>query len=99
MASYQGGYSGSYSGDDTGTWQATVTADGVLSATGASTITGKPGTRSGQVSASGATTMTYGTAGNNATFWGTIDPYTGAMFGTWQNTVSAKSGTFTGKKN
>lgn len=99
MASYQGGYSGTYSGDDAGNWQGTVTADGLLSMSGASTLSGKLGTGSGQVSASGATTITYGTAGNNATFWGTIDPYTGAMFGTWQNPVSLKNGTFTGKKN
>lgn len=89
-----GHYSGTYSGGDNGTWQVMASRSGVVSGSAHSNIYNRNFSVSGRVSSDGI--ATFGISGS-ATFSGTFNR-AGDVTGTWNNTVAALSGTFSGGK-
>ncbi len=90
---YTGDYEGAFTGDDTGSWSATVDANGVITGVSTSTTFGS-GTISGNLSSSGKSSMS-GTVGS-AVFSGNFSR-TGDASGTWIDNDGA-SGSFNGKR-
>ncbi len=90
---FSGKYKGTFTGDDTGSWIATVDANGVI--TGISTSDAYGADKiSGTLSSSGKSSMS-GTAGSTI-FSGNFSR-TGNVTGTWVDDTNA-SGSFTGKR-
>lgn len=92
---YAGAYSGTYDGNDTGTFNVSITNEGIVTGSGTSNMLGTFSV-TGSVAAGGGLSMgTSGTAGG-ATYSGTIDVATGKVSGTWSG--SGTSGNFSGQK-
>ena len=87
-------YNGTFTGDNAGTWTIVVADDGSITGSGCSTVSGLGFTVSGTVSSSGD--GAFGTGGS-ASFEGTFD-LGGNFSGTWSDSMSADTGTFTGAK-
>ncbi len=94
FTAYSGLYEGSFTGDDSGTWSMTVDENGVISGDGISDTDGNF-TITGQVSSDGNASV--GSTSTGATFFGLID-VDDNFSGSWTNTFSNDSGTFTGTK-
>ncbi len=90
---YTGKYEGTFNGDDTGSWSATVGANGVISGISTSTTYGSD-TIAGNLSSSGKSSMN-GTVGS-AIFLGNFSR-SGDVIGTWLDNNGA-SGSFNGKR-
>ncbi len=90
---YTGDYEGTFTGDDTGSWSATVDANGAITGVSTSTTFG-PDTISGNLSSSGKSSMS-GTVGSTI-FSGNFSR-TGNATGTWLDSDGA-SGRFNGKR-
>ncbi len=90
---YSGDYEGTFSGDDTGSWSATVDANGVITGVSTSATFG-PDTIAGSIASSGKSSMN-GTVGS-AIFSGNFSR-TGDVIGTWIDNDGA-SGSFIGKR-
>lgn len=91
--SFAGNHSGTYSGGDTGTWQITANTSGVISGTSTSNAGGAC-TISGIMGSNGSVTLTSGGTSCGSSFTGSYSPVSGAITGTWSDTVI--SGTFSG---
>ncbi len=90
---YAGNYTGTFSGDDSGTFDVTILASGMIAGSG----TSSEGTFlvTGQLSTDGTLTFATGSTSTSATFSGKID-VSGALSGTWKN--AGESGTFSGNR-
>jgi len=93
---YAGNYSGNYTGDDNGPFQVVVAQDGNVKLSGKSLRSNQAFTGSGKVSGDGSLGISLGTISTGATFQGSINQKTGAMYGTWKN--SGQAGNFSGNK-
>lgn len=93
-----GRYTGTYSGSDSGSWEAVIGVDGVL--TGSVSTTSGVAVASGVVSTNGSGTTSFDTAGAvavGATFIGTFRP-NGTGSGTW-SAYGGKTGSWSGSKS
>ncbi len=90
---YTGDYEGTFSGDDTGSWSATVDANGIITGVSTSATFG-PDTIAGSIASSGKSSMN-GTVGS-AIFSGNFSR-TGDVIGTWIDNDGV-SGSFIGKR-
>jgi hypothetical protein len=93
---YTGNYSGTFTGDDNGTLQVAVGQDGNIRLVGKSRGTNQTFTGNGKINRDGLLGITLGSISTGATFQGSINPKTGAMYGTWKN--SGLAGNFSGNK-
>ena len=93
-----GEYSGTYSGDDYGTWSITADSEGNISGTARSTIYQETYSVFGTTASSGSMTLVIGGVSTGATFQGNID-FSGNVQGTWVNSYSGESGTFSGSRD
>lgn len=93
---YTGNYSGTFTGDDNGTLQVAVGQDGNIRLVGKSRGTNQTFTGNGKINRDGSLGITLGSISTGATFQGSINPKTGAMYGTWKN--SGLAGNFSGNK-
>lgn len=90
---YAGSYTGTFSGDDSGSFDVTILASGMIVGTGTNSV----GTFlvTGQLSTDGSLTFAAGGTSTGASFSGQIDT-DGALSGTWNN--ASESGTFSGNR-
>lgn len=95
-SAYAGNYTGSYSGDDNGSFQVTVEQNGNIKLTGKSQRNNQAFTGSGKMNSDGSLGITLGNISTGATFQGSINQKTGALYGTWKNAEQA--GNFSGSK-
>lgn len=95
-SAYAGNYSGNYSGDDNGSFQVAVEQDGNIKLAGKSLHNNQAFTGSGKMNSDGSLGITLGSISTGATFQGSINPKTGALYGTWKNAEQA--GIFSGNK-
>jgi ankyrin repeat protein len=93
---YAGNYSGNYTGDDNGPFQVVVDQDGNVKLNGKSLRSNQTFMGNGKISSDGSLGISLGSISTGATFQGSINPKTGAMFGTWKN--SGQTGNFSGNK-
>lgn len=93
---YAGNYTGNYTGDDNGPFQVVVGQDGNVKLTGKSLRSNQAFTGSGKINSEGSLGISLGSISTGATFQGSINPKTGAIFGTWKN--SSLAGNFSGNK-
>ena len=93
---FSGNYSGSYTGDDYGSFQVGIAQDGRVTLTGKSSQTNQMFSGNGKISNDGSLGISLGSISSGATFQGSINPKTGAMYGTWKN--SGQAGNFSGNK-
>lgn len=96
FGAYAGNYAGNYSGDDNGSFQVTIGQDGNIKLTGKSMRNNQTFTGNGKMNRDGSLGITLGTISTGATFQGSINPKTGALYGTWKNAEQA--GNFSGNK-
>lgn len=94
--SYVGNYSGNYSGDDNGAFQVAIEQDGNIKLTGKSMRNNQSFTGNGKMNNDGSLGITLGSISTGATFQGSINPKTGALYGTWKN--GEQGGNFSGSK-
>lgn len=94
-ANFAGTYGGSYNGPDVGTFQVTITDDGLAKLSGRSSKMGTNFTGEGKVSPDGS--VAVGSASTGSTFTGSISR-SGVLSGTWKNTAYNQAGSFEGKK-
>lgn len=92
---YAGTYSGTYDGSDSGTFQVSITQDGIAKLSGRSSRMGTSFTGEGKVSRDGS--VAVGSANTGATFIGSISP-SGTLSGNWKNTAYNQTGNFQGSK-
>lgn len=92
-----GTFYGKYSGDDHGIFKAEITSDGQINLTGKSEVLNQYFTGKGEVDENGKVTVTLGSVSSGASFVGRINPNTGDLSGTWQNT--SLIGNFYGSNN
>jgi ankyrin repeat protein len=93
---YSGNYSGTFMGDDNGTFQVAIGQDGNIQLVGKSNNTNQQFTGTGRMNGDGSLGISLGRISTGATFQGSINPKTGAMYGTWKN--SGLAGNFSGSK-
>lgn len=93
---YAGSYSGSYTGDDYGSFQVTIAQDGRVNLAGKSVRNNQIFSGDGKVSNDGSLGVSLGSVSSGATFQGSVNPKTGAMYGTWKN--SGQAGNFSGNR-
>lgn len=93
---YAGNYSGNYGGDDNGPFQVTVEQDGNIKLAGKSLRNNQAFTGNGKMNRDGSLGITLGSISTGATFQGSINPKTGALYGTWKN--GEQAGNFSGNK-
>ena len=96
VSAYAGNYSGNYSGDDNGTFQVAVEQDGNIKLVGKSLRNNQTFTGNGKMNKDGSLGISLGSISTGATFQGSINPKTGALYGTWKNAEQA--GNFSGNK-
>lgn len=96
FSAYAGNYSGSYTGDDQGPFQVVISQEGNITLNGKSLRSNQAFTGSGKVNSDGSLGVTLGNVSSGATFQGSINPKTGAMYGMWKN--SGQAGNFSGNK-
>jgi hypothetical protein len=92
---YAGSYSGTYDGNDTGTFNVSITNEGIATGSGTSNVLGTFSV-AGSVAAGGGLSMSTSGTAAGATYSGTIDVATGKVSGTWSG--SGTSGNFSGQK-
>jgi hypothetical protein len=92
---YQGIYNGSYSGEDSGTWTAKLDSQGNGIGFSWSNVTNIPDFGSATVNSSGEF---FAFNDGGAISHGVIDS-AGNVQGTWNNSITGRSGTFSGSKN
>lgn len=95
-SAYTGKYSGTFTGDDNGTFQVDVGQDGNIRLVGNSRGTNQTFTGTGKINRDGSLGISVGSVSTGATFQGSVNPKTGAMYGTWKN--SGLAGNFSGNK-
>lgn len=93
---YAGNYAGDYGGDDNGPFQVTVEQDGNIKLAGKSLRNNQAFTGNGKMNRDGSLGITLGSISTGATFQGSINPKTGALYGTWKN--GEQAGNFSGNK-
>lgn len=93
---YVGNYVGNYSGDDNGTFQVTVEQDGNIKLVGKSLHNNQSFTGNGKMNNDGSLGISFGNISTGATFQGSINPKTGALYGTWKN--GDQIGNFSGSR-
>ncbi|HMR85609.1 MAG TPA: hypothetical protein PKE30_20845 [Niabella sp.] len=96
---FAGKWSGQYAGSDQGTWNVTVSGNGIISGTGKSVQTGRTFDMQGNVSNDGSFKATIGTVATGSEFTGKLTGQ-GTASGTWTNTITTppQSGTWSGKR-
>lgn len=93
---YAGNYSGNYGGDDNGPFQVTVEQDGNIKLAGKSLRNNQAFTGNGKMNRNGSLGISLGNISTGATFQGSINPKTGALYGTWKN--GGQAGNFSGSR-
>jgi ankyrin repeat protein len=93
---YTGNYTGNYTGDDNGSFQVVIDQGGNINLNGKSLRSNQAFTGNGKISSDGSLGVTLGNISSGATFQGSINAKTGAMYGTWKN--SGLAGNFSGHK-
>ncbi len=93
---YVGNYSGNYGGDDDGTFQVAIEQDGNIKLAGKSLRNNQSFNGNGKMNSDGSLGITLGSISTGATFQGSINPKTGALYGTWKN--GEQAGNFSGSK-
>jgi hypothetical protein len=95
---FKGAWSGTYSGEeDNGTWQATISADGLVSGTFTSTnFSNLVIDLTSTVNPQGALNAIYGNMFLTGQFTGTLEENSGS--GTWTNESDQLNGTWIGTK-
>lgn len=93
---YAGNYAGNYGGDDDGTFQVAIEQDGNIKLAGKSLRNNQSFTGNGKMNSDGSLGVTLGSMSTGATFQGSINPKTGALYGTWKN--GEQAGNFSGSK-
>lgn len=96
ISAYAGNYSGNYSGGDNGPFQVTVEQDGNIKLIGKSLRNNQAFTGNGKMNSDGSLGISLGSISTGASFQGSINPKTGALYGTWKNAEQA--GNFSGSK-
>ncbi|MDO9011729.1 MAG: ankyrin repeat domain-containing protein [Gallionella sp.] len=96
LSAYAGNYNGNYNGDDQGAFQVAISQEGNITLSGKSLRSNQAFTGSGKIGEDGLLGVTLGNISSGATFQGSINPTTGAMYGTWKN--SGQAGNFSGNK-
>jgi hypothetical protein len=94
-AVYAGTYSGTYDGSDSGTFQVSISQDGIAKLSGRSSKMGTSFTGEGKVSRDGS--VAVGSVNTGSTFMGSISP-SGVLSGSWKNTAYNQAGNFQGSK-
>lgn len=95
-SAYAGNYVGNYNGDDQGSFQVAVSQEGNITLSGKSLRSNQAFTGSGKIGEDGSLGVTLGNISSGATFQGSINSKTGALYGTWKN--SGQAGNFSGNK-
>lgn len=94
---YKGNWTGNYTGaEDNGTWEVFIGEDGNIAGTATSLVLSATYNLTGTVSAEGDFNATAGSATTGTTFKGTLTANSGQ--GTWENSATGNSGTWTGSK-
>lgn len=93
---FSGRYSGTFVGDDSGEFKAIINQDGTIDMMGLSRSTNRTFTGAGKINSDGSLGISLGSVSTGATFQGSINPKTGAMYGTWKN--SGLAGNFSGNR-
>lgn len=96
LGAYAGNYAGNYTGDDQGPFQVIISPEGNITLNGKSLRSNQAFTGNGKISNDGSLGVTLGSISSGATFQGSINPATGALYGTWKN--SGQAGIFSGNK-
>lgn len=95
-STYAGNYAGNYGGDDNGPFQVTVEQDGNIKLAGKSLRNNQAFTGNGKMNRDGSLGISLGNISTGATFQGSINPKTGALYGTWKN--GEQAGNFSGSR-
>lgn len=95
-STYAGNYAGDYGGDDNGPFQVTVEQDGNIKLAGKSLRNNQAFTGNGKMNRDGSLGISLGSISTGATFQGSINPKTGALYGTWKN--GEQAGNFSGNR-
>lgn len=93
---FAGNYVGNYSGDDQGSFQVVISQEGNITLSGKSFRSNQAFTGDGKINSDGSLGVSLGSISSGATFQGSINPATGALYGTWKN--SGQAGIFSGNK-
>lgn len=96
FGAYAGNYSGNYGGDDNGPFQVIIEQDGNIKLAGKSLRNNQAFTGNGKMNRDGSLGITLGSISTGATFQGSINPKTGALYGTWKN--GEQAGNFSGSR-